>query len=223
MGCRSKMEISSREKFDRDGYLFVPNAISDPINLYCPPLTDKEGKRLVGTNNYIRDNKIVYEPVESQVNGSMSRYNHPSYRPAHRLILKLIENILEMDLLPTYYFDRFYYKGQELSRHTDRPSCEISATVQVSTNREGAWPIWFQLPDNTEKSVSMKDGDMVIYKGYDIEHWREPLQSKYGRVNKFLNYLQKKVDDTYHHQIFFHYVNAQGPYVHFAYDTNINK
>ena len=223
MGCRSKMEISSREKFDKDGYLFVPNAISDPINLYCPPLTDKEGKRLVGTQNYIRDNKIVYEPVESQVNGSMSRYNHPSYRPAHRLILKLIENILEIDLLPTYYFDRFYYEGQELSRHTDRPSCEISATVQVSTNREGAWPIWFQLPDNTEKSVSMKDGDMVIYKGYDIEHWREPLQSKYGRMNKFFNKLKKKADDTYHHQIFLHYVNAQGPYVHFAYDTKINK
>ena len=223
MGCRSKMEISSRKKFDKDGYLFVPNAISDPINLYCPPLTDKEGKRLVGTQNYIRDNKIVYEPVESQVNGSMSRYNHPSYRPAHRLILKLIENILEMDLLPTYYFDRFYYEGQELSRHSDRPSCEISATVQVSTNREGAWPIWFQLPDNTENSVSMKDGDMVIYKGYEREHWREPLQSKYGRINKFLNKLQKKVDDTYHHQIFFHYVNAQGPYVHFAYDTKINK
>ena len=128
------MEISSREKFDKDGYLFVPNAISDPINLYCPPLTDKEGKRLVGTQNYIRDNKIVYEPVESQVNGSMSRYNHPSYRPAHRLILKLIENILEMDLLPTYYFDRFYYEGQELSRHSDRPSCEISATAVSYTH-----------------------------------------------------------------------------------------
>ena len=217
------MEISSREKFDKDGYLFVPNAISDPINLYCPPLTDKDGKRLVGTQNYVRDNKIVYEPIESQVNGSMSRYNHPSYRPAHRLILKLIENILEMDLLPTYYFDRFYYEGQKLSRHLDRPSCEISATVQISTNREGAWPIWFQLPDNTENSVSMKDGDMVIYKGYEREHWREPLQSKYGRINKFLNKLQKKVDDTYHHQIFFHYINAQGPYVHFAYDTKINK
>ena len=217
------MEISSREKFDKDGYLFVPNAISDPINLYCPPLTDKDGKRLVGTQNYVRDNKIVYEPIESQVNGSMSRYNHPSYRPAHRLILKLIENILEMDLLPTYYFDRFYYKGQKLSRHLDRPSCEISASVQISTNREGAWPIWFQLPDNTENSVSMKDGDMVIYKGYEREHWREPLQSKYGRINKFLNKLQKKVDDTYHHQIFFHYINAQGPYVHFAYDTKINK
>ena len=218
MGCRSKMEISSRQKFDQDGYLFVPNAVADPLNLYCPPPVDTDGKRLVGQQTYIRHNRIEYNPIEEQVNGSLARYNHPSYKRVHHLILKLIENILEMDLLPTYFYDRFYYQGQKLSRHKDRPSCEISATVQISTNREGAWPIWFQLPDNTESSVSMKDGDMVIYKGYDIEHWREPLQSKYGRVNKFFNYLQKKMDDTYHHQIFFHYVNAQGPYVHFAYD-----
>ena len=215
------MEISSREKFDKDGYIFVPNAIVDPINLYCPPPVDTQGERLVGKQNYIRHNKIDYYPVDPQVAGSLARYNHPSYRPAHRLILKLIENILEMDLLPTYYFDRFYYEGQELSRHSDRPSCEISATVQVSTNREGAWPIWFQLPDNTENSVSMKDGDMVIYKGYEREHWREPLQSKYDRMNKFFNKVKKKVDDTYHHQIFFHYVNAQGPYVHYAYDLSL--
>ena len=172
----------------------------------------------MGQQKYVRDNKIVYNPEESQVNGSLSRYNHPSYKQAHQSILKMIQNILEMDLLPTYFYDRFYYEGQELSRHKDRPSCEISATVQISTNREGAWPIWFQLPDNTESSVSMKDGDMVIYKGCEREHWREPLQSKYGIMNKFFNNVKKKVDDTYHHQIFFHYVNAQGPYVHFAYD-----
>ena len=218
MGCRSKMEISSREKFDQNGYLFVPNAIVDPINLYCPPPVDDKGKRIVGQQKYVRDNKIVYNPEESQVNGSLSRYNHPSYKQAHQSILKMIQNILEMDLLPTYFYDRFYYEGQELSRHKDRPSCEISATVQISTNREGAWPIWFQLPDNTESSVSMKDGDMVIYKGCEREHWREPLQSKYGIMNKFFNNVKMKVDDTYHHQIFFHYVNAQGPYVHFAYD-----
>jgi hypothetical protein len=27
-----------------------------------------------------------------------------------------------------------------------------------------------------------------------------------------------KEDDTYHHQIFLHYVNASGPYVNFAFD-----
>ena len=218
MGCRSKMEMSSREKFDKDGYLFIPNAIIDPINLYCPPLTDTDGKRLVGQQKYIRYNKIEYNPVDSQVAGSLSRYNHPSYKKAHKLILKLIENILEIDLLPTYFYDRFYFEGQELPKHTDRPSCEISATVQISTNREHPWPIWFQLPDEREKSVSMKDGDMIIYKGCDREHWREPLQSKYGWFKKFLINFQQKDDDTYHHQIFFHYVNAQGPFVHHAYD-----
>jgi len=212
------MEINSREKFDQDGYLFVPNAIVDPLNLYCPPPVDTKGERLIGRQNYIGHKKIVYEPVESQVDGSMSRYNHPSYKSAYKLILKLIQNILKMDLLPTYYFDRFYYEGQELSRHIDRPSCEISATVQISTNREDTWPIWFRLPDNTENSIGMKDGDMVIYKGHEIEHWREPLKSKYGWTGKFFNKVKKKVDDTYHHQIFFHYVNAQGAYVHHAYD-----
>ena len=47
------MEINSREKFDQNGYLFVPNAIVDPLNLYCPPPVDTEGKRLVGQQNYI--------------------------------------------------------------------------------------------------------------------------------------------------------------------------
>ena len=179
---------------------------------------DNEGQRLIGQQKYIRRNKIEYDPIEEQVKGSLARYNHPSYKSAHHIILKLIENILEMDLLPTYFYDRFYYVGQELSRHKDRPSCEISATLQISTNREGAWPIWFQLPDNSENSVSMKNGDMVIYKGCEREHWREPLQSRNGKVKKFINNLQKKEDDTYHHQIFFHYVNAQGPFVQYAYD-----
>ena len=212
------MEISSREKFDRDGYLFVSNAVVDPINLYCPPPVDNEGQRLTGIQKYLKHNKIEYTPVEEQVGGALARYNHPSYAPLHYIIKKLIQNILQIDLFPTYYYDRFYYVGQELKRHKDRPSCEISATLQISTNREDNWPIWFQLPDKSEKLVNMKNGDMVIYKGCEREHWREPLQSKYGRVGKFFNQVKKRKDDTYHHQIFLHYVNAQGPYVHYAYD-----
>ena len=218
MGGRTKMEISSREKFDRDGYLFVSNAVVDPINLYCPPPVDNDGQRLTGIQKYLKHNKIEYTPVEEQVGGALARYNHPSYAPLHYIIKKLIQNILQIDLFPTYYYDRFYYVGQELKRHKDRPSCEISATLQISTNREDNWPIWFQLPDKSEKLVNMKNGDMAIYKGCEREHWREPLQSKYGRVGKFFNQVKKREDDTYHHQIFLHYVNAQGPYVHYAYD-----
>ena len=186
--------ILPREKFDQDGYLSVPNAITNPENLYCPPPVDNEGQRLTGIQKYFKDNKIEYTPVEGQVGGALARYNHPSYAPLHYVVRKLVQNILKIDLFPTYYYERFYYVGQELTRHRDRPSCEISVTLQ------------------------MKNGDMVIYKGCEREHWREPLQSKYNRVGKFFNQVKKREDDTYHHQIFLHYINAQGPYVHFAYD-----
>ena len=193
-----------REVFDRNGYLYVPNAV-DFKSLYCSPPVDKEGQRITGMERHFQRQKTEFNSVEPQVNGSLARYNHPFYKATHYSLMKQIEGILSMDLLPTYYFDRFYYEGQKLARHSDRPSCEISATVQISTNRDQAWPIWFQLPDQTENSVSMKNGDMVLYRGCEREHWREPLTG----------------ENSYHHQIFFHYVNAQGPYVHYAYDRGV--
>ena len=193
-----------REVFDRNGYLYVPDAV-DFKSLYCSPPVDKEGQRITGIERHFLRQKTEFNSVEPQVNGSLARYNHPFYKATHYSLMKQIEGILSMDLLPTYYFDRFYYEGQKLDRHSDRPSCEISATVQISTNRDEAWPIWFQRPDQTENSVSMKNGDMVLYKGCEREHWREPLTG----------------ENSYHHQIFFHYVNAQGPYVHYAYDRGV--
>ena len=193
-----------REVFDRNGYLYVPNAV-DFKSLYCSPPVDKEGQRITGIERHYRRQETQFNSVEPQVNGSLARYNHPFYKRTHYSLMKQIEGILSMDLLPTYYFDRFYYEGQKLDRHSDRPSCEISATVQISTNRDEAWPIWFERPDHTENSVSMKNGDMVLYKGCEREHWREPLTG----------------ENSYHHQIFFHYVNAQGPYVHHAYDRGV--
>ena len=157
------------EAFDRNGYLYVPNAV-DFKSLYCSPPVDKEGQRITGIERHFRRQKTEFNSVEPQVNGSLARYNHPFYKATHYSLMKKIEGILNIDLLPTYYFDRFYYEGQELTRHHDRPSCEISATVQISTNRDQAWPIWFERPDHTENSVSMKNGDMVLYKGLSLIH-----------------------------------------------------
>ena len=212
------MEMSDKELFEKNGYLFIPDVIMDPDNLYTPPPRSDDGERLTGQQKWVRKNKIHIEPEESQVKGSLARYNHPDYRSIHYNLRKVIENTLGMDLFPTYYYDRFYYVGQELTRHRDRPSCEISATLQISTNRDEQWPIWFELPDKSESNICMNNGDMVIYKGCEREHWREPLQSKYNKVKRLWKRIRKDEDDTYHHQIFFHYVNAQGPYVHYAFD-----
>jgi hypothetical protein len=134
------------------------------------------------------------------------------------LVRKEVEKRLGIDLLPTYFYDRFYYVGQQLKRHSDRPACEVSVTLQISTNSENPWPIWFERPDGSESYVVMKNGDAAVYKGCEREHWRDALESKYGKWENKWRTFRKKEDDTYHHQIFLHYVNAQGPFVHHAND-----
>lgn len=212
--------ITKNELFEKNGYLFIPKLVGDPDNLYCDPPLDENGNRLTGQINYIRKDKFTYSSNEEQVNGSLARYNIPIYKELHYLVRKEIEKLLGIDLLPTYFYDRFYYVGQKLHRHSDRPACEISVTLQISTNSKNPWPIWFEKPDGTESYVIMNNGDATVYKGCEREHWRDPLQSKYNKLQTLWRSIKNLRDDTYHHQIFLHYVNSQGSYVHCANDAS---
>ena len=53
-----------------------------------------------------------------------------------------LEEIIGRKLYNTYYYDRYYYPGQELTKHADRDACEISVSVHVSTNLEGKDADW---------------------------------------------------------------------------------
>ena len=207
------------KELEKNGYIFLPKLIEDPENLFCPPPVDQDGKRITGQLTFLRKDKVKYSPEESQVKGSLARYSSPEYKELHFLVRKIIERKLSIDLLPTYFYDRFYFVGQELPRHTDRPACEISVTLQISTNSTKPWPIWFQKPNGDEGYVVMENGDAAVYMGCERPHWREPLKSKYNRVQNLWRTFRKQEDDTYHHQIFLHYVNAQGPFVHYANDN----
>ena len=212
--------VSKNDFFEKNGYLFLPKLIDNPKDYFDSPPIHLTGKRITGQIKYIRKDRINFVPNEEQVPGSLSRYNMPNYKELHYLIRKKIEKQLEMDLLPTYYYDRFYYAGQRLNRHSDRFACEISVTLQISSNGKEPWPIWFERPDQSESYVLMENGDAVVYKGCEREHWRDPLQSKYNKLQNVWRKIKNLDDDTYHHQIFFHYVNAQGPFVHYANDPS---
>ena len=204
--------MSQKEFFKDYGYVYIPNMIANPEQIYCPvPLTR-------GTLNYGSVDKFVHESVEKQVEGSLSRYNYPPFKKLHSLVKNEVENILDMRLYPTYYYDRFYFVNQKLERHTDRPACEISVTLQISTNKEEPWDIWFNTYKKENVNILMNNGDSCIYRGCDLPHWRHPLESKYNKFENFYRKLKKLDDDTYHHQVFFHYVNADGPCLQYAFD-----
>lgn len=208
-------KMTDNEIFERNGYLFLPELVLDPENLKVP-VPEERGSFHYYNN---RMDQFSFEPEEKQVNGSVARYNIPIYKELHYLVKKELEDILKIDLYPTYFYDRFYFAGQQLKRHSDRPSCEISVTLQISSNHsDNPWPIWFEKPDGKEAYVLMKDGDAIVYKGCEREHWRDPLPSRYNQTQKLWRKVRRLSDDTYHHQIFLHYVDANGPFAHYAND-----
>lgn len=102
-----------------------------------------------------------------------------------------VSNVIGELVLPTYTYARWQTFGHELPRHRDRPSCEISLSVNLKKDKD--WGFWIQKPNNEEVSINLNPGDAVLYLGCQADHWR----------NKF--------EGTEHVQLFLHYVRADGP------------
>jgi alkylated DNA repair dioxygenase AlkB len=103
----------------------------------------------------------------------------------------LMEKATGLKLYPNYSYCRVYKKGDILKRHIDRFSCEISTTMNLGGNE---WPI-FLLINKKEVKVNLKPGDMLIYRGEELEHWREPFKGK-DCAQVFFHYNNKKTKDA---------------------------
>ena len=145
-------------------------------------------------------NSLVGNFNDPQVPGSYAKY---SDRLMETLLVKTIDVMQKktgLKLVPTYSYTRLYRKGNILRRHKDRPSCEISTTLNLGGDN---WPIFIDPTGsnnvideykNIHKSgapkgvkVDLKPGDMLIYSGCELEHWREPFEGDLcGQV--FLHY-----------------------------------
>ena len=149
-------------------------------------------------------NKLVGNFNDPQVPNSYAKY---SDRLMETLLIKTI-NIMQkktgLELVPTYSYCRLYKKGNILRRHKDRPSCEISTTLNLGGDN---WDIFLD-PSGADNvideyknvhkpnapkgiKISLKAGDMLIYSGCELEHWREPFEGNLcGQV--FLHYNHAK-------------------------------
>tara|TARA_R110002110_G_scaffold251198_1_gene467134 strand:+ start:413 stop:1015 length:603 start_codon:yes stop_codon:yes gene_type:complete len=104
------------------------------------------------------------------------------------LLLKLkpiMEKKVEQELIEMYSYCRIYKKDDVLYRHRDRTSCEISTTLFLGGD---PWPIYLDpAQDKDHVKVDLDPGDMLIYKGCLLEHWRESFQGN-DCAQVFLHY-----------------------------------
>lgn len=136
---------------------------------------------------------------DEQVKNALAVMNHDIMcETVGERIWPFLENIVQEELIPTYSYARLYTNGNILEKHTDRPSCEISITIQLGRSHHYSWPFFAG-----KKRFDLAEGDGVLYKGCEVEHWREPCAGPEG---------------YYSGQLFCHFVRKNGPYANYAGD-----
>lgn len=136
---------------------------------------------------------------DNQSPGMFAYYKDPCMEYVHYLLHSVMEKETGLSLLPSYTYFRVYRNGAILDPHKDRPACEVSASLLIGTNIEKPWPLIVE-----DEEILQEVGDVLIYRGCEIAHWRDPLVTEEG---------------NYYVQLFAHYVDADGPYISHAGDA----
>ena len=184
--------------FKKNKYAVIKEAISNDLaiflfNYFC---MQKQVYDTCRATRYISPFENIigeYEPSYGQIPNTYAQYANIAMET---LLLKCqpkMEKVTGLKLYPAYTYARIYKKGDILERHKDRFSCEISTTMNLGGDD---WPIYLEPSGEIGKKgikIDLKPGDMLVYSGCDLEHWR------------------KKFKGTACAQVFLHYNNCNTP------------
>ena len=131
-------------------------------------------------NNIInKHNPLIGNWEDEQVPNAYAKYADWVMETLLQYVRPIMKEKTKLDLIPTYSYARIYNKGNILKKHKDRPSCEISTTLNLGGDH---WSIYLE-----GIKVDLQQGDMLIYSGCELEHWREPFEGNFC-VQVFLHY-----------------------------------
>ena len=203
--------------FQNKKYQVIKNAVSYELAnfIFNYFMLKRDAVSWMYQNNIVHDNGMFGTWTDQQVPNTYSHYADHVMETLMMKVLPVMQTETGLQLLPTYSYARIYKKGDILKRHKDRPSCEISTTIHLGGDK---WPIFIDgtgadnviderknivkpsAPKGTE--VLLDVGDMLVYSGCELEHWREPLEGNTCA------------------QVFLHYNHVNGP---FAKDNRFDK
>jgi hypothetical protein len=195
--------------FQYKKYQVVKNAISYELAnfIFNYFLLKRDAVKFLYQNNITYDNGLLGTWTDKQVPNTFSIYADHAMETLMMKVRPKMQQETGLQLIPTYSYARIYKKGDILKRHKDRPSCEISCTLNLGGD---PWPIFIDgtgadtvideykgiiKPDAPEGTkVLLEVGDMLVYSGCELEHWREPFEGNTCG------------------QVFLHYNHVNGPF-----------
>jgi hypothetical protein len=178
----------------RTGWHYLPEIISETEAI------EIKYQNLSGAMSDLGNLNGYWDPERGRV---LTCYAPPSCAYIMKRLQPKMEELVQEELIPTYWFSTTYHNGGWMNCHTDRPSCEVSVTMNICG--DAPWPI--KLKDKTGKNqaVVTPPGHGAAYLGTEVEHWRSPLRTH--KNDRFM-------------QLFCHFVRKNGQYADYAYDRN---
>ena len=174
--------------FKTQKYQVIKNAISKELAnfIFNYFLLKRDAVAWMYQNNITYDTGLLGTWSDDQVPNTYSHYADPVMETLLMKVLPVMQKEIDLKLVPTYSYARIYKHGDILHKHKDRPSCEISTTIHLGGDK------WSIFVEGTE--VLLDVGDMLVYSGCELEHWREPLEGNTCA------------------QVFLHYNHVNGPF-----------
>ena len=174
----------------KNNYKVIRQAITKELAdfIYSYFLMKRKVARKMYDERYISQSNYDYGVWnDEQIPETYSHYADIAMETLLQNLQPKMEEETGLKLTPTYSYARIYKKGDILKRHKDRYSCEVSTTLNLGGDD---WPIYLEPSGEIDKEgvkVDMQPGDMLVYKGCDVEHWREEFTGENcGQV--FLHY-----------------------------------
>ena len=168
-------------------YKVVKRAISRELAEFCYDYFCNKRKvaRLLFDSTYIskfNNDWGVWD--DEQIPETYSHYGDIVMETLLQKLKYRVEIETDLKLNETYSYARIYKKGDVLKKHKDRYSCEVSTTLHLGGDQ---WPIFLEPSGEKGLNVLLNQGDMLIYQGCELEHWREAFEGENcGQV--FLHY-----------------------------------
>jgi hypothetical protein len=177
----------------------TPAAFAEKGYIILPGLVAQETAAFLW--QYLRM-KAVYGLIarhDRAVPSAVSAYGDGAFEALLETARPRVEAATGLALHPSFSYVRLYRRGDALRRHRDRPSCEVSISINLGQIPDAPWPIHIAGKGDEAEALLMP-GDALLYRGIEMSHWRDAYEGEQLG------------------QAFLHYVDRNGPHAALKYD-----
>mgnify|MGYP000049862199 FL=1 len=178
--------------FEKNNYMVIKEVISKELAsfIYAYFLNKRRVARRMFDDRYISPFTNEFGVwSDKQIPNTYSHYSDIAMETLLENLRPYMEGQTNLNLIETYSYARIYKKGDVLERHKDRYSCEVSTTLNLGGDE---WPIYLEPSGELDKEgikIILEPGDMLVYRGCEVEHWREAFEGENcGQVFLHYNY-----------------------------------